>query len=154
MRLLFHITTNRVGLVTASVQVFVPCPCPVEDAVLCPSCSRPTVVDHVRSLADGGVSRSRSCQCGEKLRTVEYPAPLAAAKLPVEPTLTLRGAAAMLGISPSTVMRYVQKGTIPGLRIGHRWVIREADVRTLTKRSASQAWRSRPRVAALTPDAV
>jgi excisionase family DNA binding protein len=123
--------------------------------VKCPDCGSATVVDHIRPLADGTISRLRGCpQCRNQFRTSEVLAPLNSAALPTEPTLTLRGAATILGVSPSTVQRYVKSGTIPSLRIGSRWVIRQADVERLTRHSVTVSHRTRVKPAALHPSAV
>jgi len=132
----------------------VPIACPREDQVKCPDCNKPTVIEHANVHADGTVARLRRCSCGTKFSTVEFRSPQGPSSVPTEPTFTLRGAAAALGVSPSTMLRYVQRGTIPSVRVGNRWVIRTADVERMTRRSVTVAYRTKPNPIAIHPDAV
>src|SRR4051794_28610355 len=58
-----------------------------------------------------------------------------------EPTYSLKQVAAMLSLSRSGVQRLRRRGELPAIQIGHRYVVRESDIRKFLDERESGAVR-------------
>ena len=54
---------------------------------------------------------------------------------PPEPWLTLQEAAALLRVSTATMHRRLHDGTLPGRRIGRRWLFLRSEIEAAMRRS-------------------
>jgi excisionase family DNA binding protein len=52
--------------------------------------------------------------------------------------LSIRQAAAYLGITPDTLYKHVGEGTVPGFKIGNRWRFKKSILDTWIERSIAQ----------------
>jgi excisionase family DNA binding protein len=50
------------------------------------------------------------------------------------PLLSTREAATRLGVTPRRVVALIRAGRLPALRVGHTWIIREADLELVKDR--------------------
>lgn len=56
-------------------------------------------------------------------------------------TVSVEEAAAMLGVSPTSIYERLRAGEFPGFRVGGRWVISRAQLQEWLEWSCRQNWR-------------